>query len=1113
MPDEALFTPEGDDYYEPSAWGLWGPPASTPSLGELELERRERPASAGARVRAAAGAALEWASPNLVRDAADFLAQRQGGDFWLGSPDPRLQVRREETRQLSVEELNARYGIDGALSFTEPASAAWASNRYERTRRMLFRQDVIEHAPGHWSTDLLAALGVGLIDPVNLFIPFARINALRTAMPSLARWEASASVWPRIAARAGFGAIEGAAFSAAVEPLFFGLAQIGELGLGDRAAFEYGLRESLFNLAAGAGVGSVLGGVTGVFVRGLPREVAAAGPEARAFAAVHALSAVGEARPVDAAAVFAAAERGEAALAPSFGANAIAHAPVRATEVFTPTGAREPALYAIVELDDLITSHTDTLGVEPRYPAALQPRDRSRAASETQVAALAANLEPARLGESVQADTGAPVVGSDGVVESGNARTIAVRRLAEAGAEGYETYKRWLAAQGYPIEGFTRPFLVRLTDAGRDPAQRARFAADANKPAVAAMSAAETAFADAARLDLDTLALHQGGETGAAGNVDFTRAALARLTSEAERGGLLDAEGRLSQAGERRLEAALMAKAYGDPGLVAMRFEALDDELKTLGGALADAAPAMARLALRLEAGEVSAQFDLRAPLQAAVAVLREARRRGQSVKIYLAELSAQGDMFGAGLSPRTLDVLGLLVDNGTRVRARAKIAQALNVYAKAAEASPAPVMFDEARIDYGRAYQAAARAAGEPGLRARDEPGVEGGGGRQEPGGAGAAERARDGRDQLEAELERQLEPRYGADAKPMARVLANGVANLAAHYGETAPEAAAAIGLRIVDAGASGPGAEAGARRLGQGPVPASLRQRRGKNGETVYEFSAGGAPAVLRVGRDGTVRLEAKRGGEASAAQVEGAAAVLARHAERRRPPRLEINAPDARAAKLWGRALEAFKDDYEVGRQGQRFALRRLTGSEQRARAAAWRAADKAVGRAERQAVAFLAAAACVAREGLGGVGKRELAAGLGLGAVAAIPAGWAVSLANKENMDPTAYSAEWLRRARMHGEQAQAAIEARGLSDEAEAGPPETWAPLFDEADWGDNPGVPGWPFRHAWGQSGPLEPPSANQDGEVEPDPADELAAASARLHALLAASAEGDGE
>ena len=105
----------------------------------------------------------------------------------------------------------------------------------------------------------------------------------------------------------------------------------------------------------------------------------------------------------------------------------------RQGKTFTAAGRPIETQLAVVDGNRLVTSHDDALRANPAYPAALQPRERDRAASELQIESLAGTLEPERLGDSPDAATGAPIVGPDLVVESGNARTLAILRALRQG--------------------------------------------------------------------------------------------------------------------------------------------------------------------------------------------------------------------------------------------------------------------------------------------------------------------------------------------------------------------------------------------------------------------------------------------------------------------------------------------------------------------------------------------------------------------------------------------------------------------------------------------------------------------------------------------------------
>jgi hypothetical protein len=114
--------------------------------------------------------------------------------------------------------------------------------------------------------------------------------------------------------------------------------------------------------------------------------------------------------------------------------------------IFTAAGRAVDVDHQVVEAGSLTASHFDDLRRNPAYPRELQPRERARAASEAQVAEIAGKLEPERLGGGTDAATGAPIVGADNVIESGNGLVLALRRAYAAKSSRAEAYRAWLAA-------------------------------------------------------------------------------------------------------------------------------------------------------------------------------------------------------------------------------------------------------------------------------------------------------------------------------------------------------------------------------------------------------------------------------------------------------------------------------------------------------------------------------------------------------------------------------------------------------------------------------------------------------------------------------------------
>ena len=349
-------------------------------------------------------------------------------------------------------------------------------------------------------------------------------------------------------------------------------------------------------------------------------------------------------------------------------AGARASGPEGATAtVVTERGLTAPVRYRLVEASDLITSHTNDLTPTAAFPAELQPRDRSRSASADQIARIENAVRPELLGESVKASDGAPIIGPDAVVESGNARTIALRRAYESGkADGY---RQWLAANAQrfgltadQVAGMLRPVLVRERYGNLD---RAEFARQANESAIAAMSPTEQARADAARVtDLTGLVANEDGSINLAKSAGFVRQFMQQAVSPTERGAMLQADGRLSQAGQQRLRNAIFAKAYGDANLVSMLAESTDSNVRNVLAGLMRAAPEVARLRDLVAAG-ARHPMDVAGDMVRAVQEFSKIRADGMTVDQFM----AQGNLLDAGLPPQLQTLLAGLQENARSPR------------------------------------------------------------------------------------------------------------------------------------------------------------------------------------------------------------------------------------------------------------------------------------------------------------------------------------------------------------------------------------------------------------------------------------------------------------
>jgi len=353
-----------------------------------------------------------------------------------------------------------------------------------------------------------------------------------------------------------------------------------------------------------------------------------------------------------------------------------------------PDGAEEPVAYGIVDLADLTTSHDGDFRVNPAYPAEVQPRDRSRPAARLQVEEMAQKLDPRLLDRSPSVTDGAPIVGPDGIVESGNGRVMALRKAYEAGLPTAERYRAFLQERGYPVEGLAQPVLVRVREGQAALGDRAAFARVANERTTASMSATERARADAAAITDDALSRYVPGELGSAANRQFLRGVIDQIVTPADRGSIISADGALSTEGRRRVEDAIFAKAYGSDALTAAVAEAADSDIRAIGGALRDVAPAWSLLRSEAARAQIPAGMDITPHLVAAVQTVRRARAEGRP----LAEFVNQADMFGAEIDPTAALMLRLMFrdDALTKPVSRARLADDLRYYVEEARKATA---------------------------------------------------------------------------------------------------------------------------------------------------------------------------------------------------------------------------------------------------------------------------------------------------------------------------------------------------------------------------------------------------------------------------------------
>ncbi|WP_336754630.1 hypothetical protein [Acinetobacter sp. USHLN143] len=327
-------------------------------------------------------------------------------------------------------------------------------------------------------------------------------------------------------------------------------------------------------------------------------------------------------------------------------------------------GSSYDMAYEVKSLDELIASNDLAYGVNPLYPSELQPRDRTREASRQQIERMAEDLRPELLGESPKLSDGAPIIGMDNVVESGNGRTLAIAKAYESGrAEEYRAFlEQYAAERGIDIAGINNPVLVRtrLTDT-----DRTQFAKLANESDVAQYSATERAVSDSDRLpDASLLKINNDGSINLDGSMDFVRGFVGSLP-KSEQGTVITGDGRLSQEGKRRIESAMMQRTYEDSSLIGRMAENLDDDSKTVLNALLRAAPQLAQLDSLVRQGGRH-QNTLAKDLAQAAQKLSDLKANGQTVPDYL----NQGQLIDDGLSPGARDFLNVFDQNKRSTKA-----------------------------------------------------------------------------------------------------------------------------------------------------------------------------------------------------------------------------------------------------------------------------------------------------------------------------------------------------------------------------------------------------------------------------------------------------------
>lgn len=301
-------------------------------------------------------------------------------------------------------------------------------------------------------------------------------------------------------------------------------------------------------------------------------------------------------------------------------------------------------VYEVVNANDLITSHTTELAVNNNYPSELQPRERTRVASQLQVNNIINNLQPDFLGENPKISDGSPIVGNDNIVESGNGRTIALTKMYQLKHDNQTKYVEWLKdnAETFGIDKDNlpdNPILVRKRTTEVD---RADFVKKANESSIATMSATETARSDADKLTNESLTLFIANDNGII-NTTENKGFIGRFISEVipknEQNKYITDKGELSQEGLARVRNAIFYKAYGDINLMNKLAENLDNNAKNITNTMLAVAPKVVDIKVNISKGNLH-NVDYSSSIAQAANEYMALKESGKDIELYLQQES-----------------------------------------------------------------------------------------------------------------------------------------------------------------------------------------------------------------------------------------------------------------------------------------------------------------------------------------------------------------------------------------------------------------------------------------------------------------------------------------
>lgn len=284
-----------------------------------------------------------------------------------------------------------------------------------------------------------------------------------------------------------------------------------------------------------------------------------------------------------------------------------------AHEIVTPDGSMTVnAKTEVVEASDLKFLSGD-----------LQPAERTREGSQAFVADQAANHDFTRVMPGRTSDQGAPVVTGDGTVASGNRRVQAILEMYRNPALKAQAlaYRNSLGAAA---RGMQQPVVISRIG-NMEQAELTKFAELSNRPGLT-MPAAEQAKHDAKIAGPKVMSRYHGGAYTAEHNLPFYHGFINSV---------------VTTEGEERMTAALLAAAYEDTELLATLAKSKDESIRSLLGAMKDAAGAFVRMKEAVAEGVADKKFDITKEVVAVAQHISELRNKGVTSTEFLARPDA----------------------------------------------------------------------------------------------------------------------------------------------------------------------------------------------------------------------------------------------------------------------------------------------------------------------------------------------------------------------------------------------------------------------------------------------------------------------------------------